>query len=53
MATFSTYDQVGKAEDMSDIIVNITPSDTPFFSLIKSEKIHARTYSYMEDSLNL
>ena len=51
MATFSTYDQVGKSEDMSDIIVNITPSDTPFFSLIKSEKVHARTYSYMEDSL--
>jgi len=51
MATFTTYNQVGKAEDMSDIITNITPSDTPMFSLIKSEKVHARTYSYMEDSL--
>jgi hypothetical protein len=51
MATYTTYNQVGKAEDMSDIISNITPSDTPFFSLVKSEKVHARTYSYMEDSL--
>jgi hypothetical protein len=51
MALFSTYDQVGKAEDVSDIITDITPTDTPFFSMIKSEKVSARTFEWMEDSL--
>jgi len=30
--TFDSYDQVGIREDLSDIIVNITPESTPFFS---------------------
>ena len=28
MATFTTYDQIGKSEDVSDVITNITPTDT-------------------------
>jgi hypothetical protein len=48
---FSTYDQVGKAEDVSSIITNITPTDTPFTSLIKSEKVNARVFEWMEDAL--
>jgi len=51
MATYTTYDQVGKAEDVSDIISDITPTDTPFFSMIKSEKVSARTFEWLEDSL--
>jgi hypothetical protein len=51
MATYTTYDQVGQAEDVSDIISDITPTDTPFFSMIKSEKISARTFEWLEDSL--
>lgn len=52
MALFSTYDQVGKKEDVSDIISDITPTDTPFFSMIRSEKVSARTFEWLEDSLN-
>ena len=48
---FLTYDQVGKAEDVSSIITTITPSDTPFTSMIKSEKVNARTFEWMEDAL--
>lgn len=51
MALFSTYDQVGKKEDVSDIISDITPTDTPFFSMIRSEKVSARTFEWLEDSL--
>ena len=48
---FTTYDQVGKAEDVSSIITNITPTDTPFSSMIKSEKVSARVFEWMEDAL--
>lgn len=48
---FSTYKQVGKAEDVSDLISNITPFDTPFTTLIKSEKMSARTHEWQEDAL--
>ena len=46
MATFTTYDQVGKAEDVSDIISDITPTDTPMVTLIKPQKVSARVYEY-------
>ena len=51
MAVFGSYNQVGIAEDVSEIISTITPSDVPFTSLIKSEKVHNRTFEYMEDTL--
>jgi len=51
MAVYTSYDQVGKAEDVSDIITDITPTDTPFFSMIKSEKVAARVFEWQEDSL--
>ena len=30
MATLLTYDTYGKREDLTDIIYNISPTDTPF-----------------------
>jgi len=51
MAIYTTYDQVGKAEDVSDIISNISPTDTPFTTMMKSEKVSARTYDYQEDTI--
>jgi len=51
MAVYTSYDQVGLAEDVSDIITDITPTDTPFFSMIKSEKVAARVFEWQEDSL--
>lgn len=51
MATYTTYDQVGKAEDVSDIISNISPTKTPFQASLKSEKISARSFDWQEDEL--
>ena len=51
MALYSTYDQVGKAEDVSDIITDISPTDTPFTTMVKTEKVSARTFEWQEDSL--
>lgn len=51
MATFTSYDQVGLKEDVSDIITDITPTDTPMVSMIKTQKVHNRVYQYQTDSL--
>ena len=51
MATFTTYNTVGAAEDVQDLIVNISPTDCPMYSMIKPQKVHARVYEYQEDTL--
>lgn len=51
MAVYSTYDQIGKAESVEDIIYDISPTDTPFLSSVKNEKVSARTFSWIEDAL--
>jgi len=51
MAIYQTYQQIGIAENISDLISDVTPSDTPFYSMIKSEKVHNRVYQYQTDSL--
>ena len=51
MALYSSYNQIGISEDVSAIIKNITPFDTPFLSMIKNEKVHNRTFEYQEDTL--
>ena len=52
MATFfKTYDQVGKKEDISDVISNISPTKTPFQSLIKTERVNNTLFQWQEDSL--
>ena len=51
MATYTTYDQVGKAEDVSSIITDISPTDCPLYSTIRSEKVSARVFEWQEDSL--
>jgi hypothetical protein len=49
--TYTTYDQVGIAEDISDVISNISPTKTPFQTSIGSEKIDNRLFQWQEDSL--
>ena len=44
MAQFTSYDTIGAKEDVSDVITNITPTDTPFQSSIRTEKVQARTF---------
>ncbi len=51
MAQYKSYDQVGKKEDISDIISNISPTKTPFQSMIGSETVHNTLFQWQEDSL--
>ena len=51
MATYQTYQQVGVAEDVSNVLSQISPTACPVQSLIKSEKIHARTFEWLETAL--
>jgi hypothetical protein len=47
----NTYVAVGNAEDISDIITNISPKDTPFFSMCGKDKATATYHEWLEDSL--
>ena len=51
MSTLKTYDTVGMAEDVSNVISNISPSSTPFLSAIGTEKVSARKFEWLEDAL--
>jgi hypothetical protein len=51
MAQYVTYDMIGIKEDVSDIITNITPTKTPFQSMIGSEKCTQTLFQWQEDSL--
>ena len=48
---YSTYDQIGIAEDISDVITNISPTKTPYQTSIGSEKVDNRLFQWQEDSL--
>jgi hypothetical protein len=48
---FKTYDQVGIKEDISDVISNISPTATPFQTMIKTENIQNTLFQWQEDSL--
>lgn len=47
----NTYTGAGLAEDFSDIIANITPSDTPLFTLAKKTKATGKYHQWQVDSL--
>ena len=51
MAQYKTYDQVGAKEDVSDIISNISPTKTPFQSMIGSDTTHNTLFEWQEDEL--
>ena len=51
MAIQKTYETVGIKEDISDIIVNIAPMDTPFQTMCASEKAHNILVQYQEQDL--
>lgn len=51
MATYTTYDTVGIKEDVSDVISNLTPTKTPFLTLIGSDKTKSRKFEWLEDEL--
>jgi hypothetical protein len=49
--TFSTYDAKGIREDLSDLISDISPTDTPFQSNIGSEPTGNTFFEWQSDSL--
>ena len=49
--TFDTYDAKGIREDLSDIIYNITPDDTPFYSACKKVKATNTLHEWQTDTL--
>ena len=49
--TFQTYGAIGNREDLSDIIYNISPTDTPFMSSIGKEKAEGTFHEWQTDVL--
>lgn len=47
----STYDSVGNREDLSDIIYNIAPYETPVLTAIKKGKADATLHEWQTDDL--
>ena len=51
MATYQTYTAIGQREDLSDVIYNISPTDTPFMNSIGKSKATAVNHEWQTDSL--
>jgi hypothetical protein len=49
--TFFKYDAVGVREQLSDIIANISPRETPFMSNAKRGDLHDTYWSWQKDAL--
>lgn len=49
--TFDSYDAVGIKEDLSDVIYNITPDETPFYSACKKTKAKNTLVEWQTDTL--
>jgi len=51
MATYKQYDVIGDREDLTDVIYNISPTDTPFMSSVGKTKATAVLHEWQTDSL--
>jgi len=51
MATYQTYTAIGQREDLSDVIYDISPTDTPLMSSIGKTKATATYHEWQTDSL--
>ena len=49
--TYTQYDAIGNREDLSDVIYNISPTETPFCSGISRTSASAVTHEWQTDSL--
>lgn len=49
--TFDSYDGKGLREDLANTIYNISPSDTPFFSMVPKTKAKATKHEWQTDAL--
>ena len=51
MATYQTYTAIGQREDLSDVIYNISPTDTPLLNTLARSKASAVYHEWQTDSL--
>ena len=51
MATYQTFTAIGQREDLSDVIYNISPTETPFMSSVGKTKATAVLHEWQIDSL--
>ena len=51
VGTFQTYQAIGNREDLSDMIFNISPTETPFQSMAKRTKATNKLHEWQTDSL--
>ena len=51
MATYQTHQAVGEREDLTDVIYNISPTDTPFMSSVGKTKATGVYHEWQTDSL--
>ena len=49
--TFDSYDAVGIKEDLSDIITNVSPEETPFYTKARKTRARNTLHEWMTDSL--
>ena len=49
--TYLTYSAKGIREDLSDVIYNISPEDTPFFTMAKRESVDNSLFEWQVDAL--
>ena len=49
--TFDQYDTTGNREDLSDMIWNVSPFDTPLLTAMKKNKASSVKHEWQEDSL--
>ena len=52
MATYQSYQSIGNREDLSDVIYNIAPTDTPFMTSVGKTKATAVYHEWQTDSLD-
>ena len=51
MATYQTYTAIGQREDLSDVIYNISPTDTPLLNSLARGKATGVYHEWQTDSL--
>lgn len=51
MATYTAHSAIGQREDLTDVIYNISPTETPFMSSIGKTKATAVYHEWQTDSL--
>lgn len=51
MAIYNAHDAIGQREDLTDVIYNISPTETPFMSSVGKTKASAVYHEWQTDSL--